>query len=729
MRFTANIPKIGEINVDGNFATEDTLEKLVRVLTNAQSKSKNNHEKSDKSFGELNDTIGTSNKNLDEFSDELERAEKSQGKVADGLNAMYSSVTGAASGLARMGAETSSLSDVVSGFGDAVGDTIQGLGSALGPIGATVGKGLGVATTAFTGAVAFAVGALEEFSVYNKSVLDAGLGMAGGFESIATAANAAGIPIGKFTQALVSNTDVLRSLAGGGPGGIKLVAGAFRSFNAETKNQLYAMGFTTEEIISSMANYADTARRAGKNLTTEELAAGSQDYLKNLRELNRLTGVSVKEQLANLEVQRSDLFIRNQLLSLDENQRVAASSFIAALDPAEKVFTDFIMSGASTNDASAQLVSMMPMYANVLREAYLTSVNENMSLEESNAYRKKLLDENADAIAQERDNATRLLGAAPAAVYGSLEGLVTATGELALASERQVEAAKSSADAMDLTNMSDFQLAIGATTTVMDELQSTIQTVTVEGLIRASGLLNTSLTVMGDSTQQLREMILEYREGTIPGTNNVSAGNATADAAADYLPGSVGSLERINELAARFSSDASSISLEEKQDLITAMRRLQRSESYDSLGIGTGFGGNIIRGSLELLPQVGEVLGDIGGANIDARLADDELIMGSIRNLGLGNTSGAVQNAFDTNNSPTNSAVSNTLSTSPSDRRNPFESAQTSAATTEINSDEMLRINRTMADRMSMQIEQQGQIIKVLQEQNTIARNSAYARA
>ena len=150
MRFTANIPKIGEINVDGNFATEDTLEKLVRVLTNAQSKSKNNHEKSDKSFGELNDTIGTSNKNLDEFSDELERAEKSQGKVADGLNAMYSSVTGAASGLARMGAETSSLSDVVSGFGDAVGDTIQGLGSALGPIGATVGKGLGVATTAFT---------------------------------------------------------------------------------------------------------------------------------------------------------------------------------------------------------------------------------------------------------------------------------------------------------------------------------------------------------------------------------------------------------------------------------------------------------------------------------------------------------------------------------------------------------------------------------------------------
>jgi hypothetical protein len=416
-------------------------------------------------------------------------------------------------------------------------------------------------------------------------------------------------------------------------------------------------------------------------------------------------------------------------LSLDENQRVAASSFIAALDPAEKVFTDFIMSGTSTNDASAQLVSMMPMYANVLREAYLTSVNENMSLEESNAHRKKLLDENADAIAQERDNATRLLGAAPAAVYGSLEGLVIATGELALASERQVEAAKSSADAMDLTNMSDFQEAIGATTTVMDELQSTIQTVTVEGLIRSSGLLNTSLTVMGDSTQQLREMILEYREGSIPGTKNESAGNATADAAADYLPGSVGSLERINELAARFSSDASSISLEEKQDLITAMRRLQRSESYDNMGIGTGFGGNMIRGSLEILPQIGEVLGDIGGANIDARLADDESIMGSIRNLGLGNTSGAVQNAFDTNDSPTNSAVGNTLSTSPRDRRNPFESAQTSASTTEINSDEMLRINRTMADRMSMQIEQQGQIIKVLQEQNTIARNSAYARA
>jgi hypothetical protein len=271
-------------------------------------------------------------------------------------------------------------------------------------------------------------------------------------------------------------------------------------------------------------------------------------------------------------------------------------------------------------------------------------------------------------------------------------------------------------------------MAMGETAVATNELKSAIQSLTANGIIFALDQIRASLGGLTSISGATRETANDLSGLTDEYTTQAALpGTPAYDGYAGTLPGAVGSLERINDLAAKFSTDAESVSLEEKQDLITAIRRLQRSESYDSMGIGTGLGGNLMRGALDFLPQVGEVLGDLG--NIDARLADNADILGSIRNLGLGTTSGAVQNAFDTNNSPLIGASSNTLSTSLSDRRNPFESAQTSAATTAINSDEMLKINRTMADRMSMQIDQQTQIIKVLQEQNTIARNSAYARA
>jgi hypothetical protein len=537
------------------------------------------------------------------------------------------------------------------------------------------------------------------------------------------------LPVGQFTQALVENGNILRALSGGGPSGIKLVAGAFRSFTTETKAQLYAMGFTTEEIVGAMATYAEMAQRAGKDLTTEELAAGSEAYLKNLRELNRLTGVSVKEQLANQEAMRSDLFLRNQISQLPLEQQAAARSFIAALEPAAKAVEDFIVTGMSQTPESGQAYAMMPTYANALRQAYLDSIERNLTEEEATALRSQYLLENEARIRQEITAMERTYGATVAAnMDAATNNAATLGGAMAQSAELTLNAAKGTADALDPDNIPPLDMAMGEIVVAANELKSAIQSLTANGIIFALDQIRASLggltSVSGaarETMNNLSGLTDEYTtQAALPGTPAYELGS-------DVYAGSVGSMERINDLAAKFSTDAESVSLEEKQDLITAIRRLQRSESYDSMGIGTGLGGNLMRGALDFLPQVGEVLGDLG--NIDARLADNADILGSIRNLGLGTTSGAVQNAFDTNNSPLIGASSNTLSTSLSDRRNPFESAQTSAATTAINSDEMLKINRTMADRMSMQIDQQTQIIKVLQEQNTIARNSAYARA
>lgn len=726
MRFTANIPDYGDISVDGNFATEDTLKRLVSIMSSTKSTDNSNQKRANDQLADFSDTVDNSNRSLDEFSDELNRSEAVHSKVTAGLGRMANSVSNTVSRIAGAGNEAGGLGDLIAGAGESIGEAAQYIGGKLG--GKLIGAGLETALTAFTGALGFAVGTLEEFSVYNRSVLNAGLGMAGGFQDITAAAQAAGLPIGQFTQALVENGDILRALSGGGPSGIKLVAGAFRSFTTETKAQLYAMGFTTEEIVGAMATYAEMAQRAGKDLTTEELAAGSEAYLKNLRELNRLTGVSVKEQLANQEAMRSDLFLRNQISQLPMEQQAAARSFIAALEPAAKAVQDFIVTGLSQTPESGQAYAMMPTYANALRQAYLDSIEQNLTEEEAAALRSQYLLENEARIRQEITAMERTYGATVAAnMDAATNNAATLGGAMAQSAELTLNAAKGTADALDPDNIPPLDMAMGETVVATNELKSAIQSLTANGIIFALDQIRASLGGLTSISGATRETINDVSGLTDEYTTQAALpGTPAYDGYAGTLPGAVGSLERINDLAARFIANEDSLSSEEQQDLITALRGLQRSESYDAMGIGTGFGGSMLRGALDFLPDAGEVLGDL--VNLDALLVSNADILGSIRNLGLGTTSGAVQNAFDTNNSPLIGASTDSLSAAPN-RRSAFESAQTSAATTAINSDELLRVNKEMAHKMSMQLDQQTQIIKALQDQANISRNSAYARA
>jgi septal ring factor EnvC (AmiA/AmiB activator) len=88
MRFTANIPGIGDISVDGNFATEDTLNRLVSIMAATKSADNSKQKRANDQLADFSDTVDNSNRSLDEFSDELNRSEAVHSKVTDGLGRM-----------------------------------------------------------------------------------------------------------------------------------------------------------------------------------------------------------------------------------------------------------------------------------------------------------------------------------------------------------------------------------------------------------------------------------------------------------------------------------------------------------------------------------------------------------------------------------------------------------------------------------------------------------------
>ena len=99
----------------------------------------------------------------------------------------------------------------------------------------------------------------------------------------------------KFTQMVSQNSETLAKFGGTVAEGLK----TFGNVSAEIQQsglqtQFMNMGMTVDSINKGMAGYLkiQTQSGAAQKMTTEELAAGAADYLKNLDVLSKLTGKS-----------------------------------------------------------------------------------------------------------------------------------------------------------------------------------------------------------------------------------------------------------------------------------------------------------------------------------------------------------------------------------------------------------------------------------------------------
>lgn len=707
-KIRGTIPGIdGEIEVTGNLATEDAIEDLIKAI-----ESQSRIQKTD--IDDFNKEVEEAADSLDDFNDQVSKAEKAQAGLTKRMADFANRTNDGIQGMQRFADSGGSLSSVV----DSVGEIAIGVARGIGGVIPFVGEGLeelgGAAATAVVGLTSLAVSTVESFIGLNKNIFNAGLQVQGGFSTFANFAEQASLPVNEFASAMLQSTDRLRLFASGAPGGIGRVSAALEEFRDQgIMENLYSLGFTTEEIVAGMADYAVAAQRAGRNLSTAELAEGSERYLKNLRELGRLSGETVSDTQKRLEQDRANLFVQNQLNGLNTEQRAAVQSYLASLNDADRMMADYILTGQSQTATSGVLVSQNQAYADTLRSTVSTIINSNGDLEGALAQEQEMLRRNAGIIdAQGRQTASQF-----GVVMDDVTGYGNALGQAVLSARERVAAATGE-DLSGGTTVEEgsMQAVLGNFEQTLNNVQSEIQSVFIDGVSGVSPLLDKFATGVDEGAEaagDFKRMLQKILDGDYTDLKaSLSAGGNALESLQTAISDAI--LEGFNKVLAQSWLGRQFLDSEPKftpVDTETMNNILNEAASIDPnnplLGAGQANGG-IVTG-----PTSGYIE-KLHGTEAVVPLPDGRSIPVSLTTSGMSQMLDSIIDNTVNQIADTNTEVSTNMTAS-------LDNSRTLG--------EMLQVNKNMLTQMVSNVQKTDQIIRAMENANLISRTTAYTRA
>jgi len=685
-----NIPGIGNITVTGNIATEDAIQDLIKAVQGQAASQKINTR-------DMQDNLDDTSDSLDEFSDEIDSAIRSQNKLNKRMIDLTEKTEDMSKGFVSALRNTDSVRDMVESTGGILAGFAGGLAGMIPIVGEGTARLAEATVMAGTALLGMAVGAVESFQAMNRTIMDGGLILQGGFSGLANAADIAGIPVNEFGNAVMANIHRLRLLEGGAPGGLRRLSDGFRVLQEaqnENLDTLYALGFSQQEVVTGMSNVALGAQRAGRNLSSEELAAGTFDYLKNLRELSRLTGESAESIQQQVDANRANLFVQNALLDVAPEQRAASEAFAASIPAALGPIRDFIVTGQSFTAESGVMVSEMSTFADIYRNAYESVATGAMTAEQAQDYLATTLQTNAGTIESELNRMTRAFGVAPDQPYAD------ALGAAQLAA-RQMIMAGESADALGSAGDGgeNLSITIGALQGASEAARAAIQSTFIEGLDALSGdtgaLTRFAQMISGAAmgAEAFRDAMLHVMRGDL------------AAAARSFVPDG-------------YTPDSRTLDPREYQD------PLELLPGYDPNMLPGAATGGVLTG-----PESGYTA-ELHGTEAVVPLPDGRNIPVSINsdytneafaNLSFERLSNGLDQLSDlmqTNNTLKEEQVEPLRI---EDFSNSLDSSRTLT--------EMLQVNKNMLSQLVSNVQKTDFLIRAMNESNAISRSSAMARA
>ena len=189
-----------------------------------------------------------------------------------------------------------------------------------------------------------------------------------------------GLSLSEFTSLISQNAGALSSLGGSVTDGAKRFASMNKTLKATGDfSALKSMGFTVEEINEGMTDYIELQARMGtlQGRSTQDLAASSADYMKQVDLLAKVTGKTRKEAEAALSSQATDAGIRGMLLALGEGTEEFKNLQISlamidevggAAGAAMKDLIDGMPSSAETGQFLSMLGDAGPGIQNALKQ-------------------------------------------------------------------------------------------------------------------------------------------------------------------------------------------------------------------------------------------------------------------------------------------------------------------------------------------------------------------------
>jgi hypothetical protein len=178
-------------------------------------------------------------------------------------------------------------------------DVLPGIGGALAPL------------------ASYADETIESF----RGLSSVGASFGGSITEMRNASAGMGLSLSEMSDLFRSNASNLAALGGSVAQGAVRFAKMNKNLKATGDfKSLMNMGFSVEQINEGMGSYIDLQRRMGtlQNKSTQELAAGSADYLMQIDKLAKITGKTREEAEAALNDQAADSVTRTLLNALKD---------------------------------------------------------------------------------------------------------------------------------------------------------------------------------------------------------------------------------------------------------------------------------------------------------------------------------------------------------------------------------------------------------------------------
>jgi muramidase (phage lysozyme) len=214
----------------------------------------------------------------------------------------------------------------IGGAVEGVGEAVSGLSLLLGPKGKLVGmigggliSGFGKAIGASSDAAAqlavqfgeFATGELQKVVEAYRQVGAVGGIASGGMTELYDQSIAAGLSIGQFAKIIATNSEGLAKATGSTAEGAKVLS-QLAQVGATTERQFLSLGISFEQQRDFQAKFLEQNRLTGRIAMgdTRALTEASKQYIFQLDELARITGLSREQAAKLLEEQNRNIRFR-----------------------------------------------------------------------------------------------------------------------------------------------------------------------------------------------------------------------------------------------------------------------------------------------------------------------------------------------------------------------------------------------------------------------------------
>ena len=172
------------------------------------------------------------------------------------------------------------------------------------------------------------------------------------------AASRAGMPLLQFQELIEDNTQVLAKMFGSVNQGVVQFVELGRGLRRFTMDELAGFGITMEDANEFLGTFTELQRAQGRSqgMTAQQLLLGTQSYIKNLTQLSRLTGQSVKELDAQNRQRSLDGVLQAKLAQMSQEDAIKFQKVLDLFPPgAQQAVQELGLLGAPVSEAGKAL--------------------------------------------------------------------------------------------------------------------------------------------------------------------------------------------------------------------------------------------------------------------------------------------------------------------------------------------------------------------------------------